>query len=119
MSGKGGPVDPRLTRLVALTTALRQAKLAQLAQGNAEATRVRAQIAALDRPPASDSQTTLAAQAQAEARYRIWSDRRRDALNLALAQAMARTEAAREEAGRALGRDEALKTLINRAAGRR
>lgn len=112
--------DPRLARLAELTAMIRQAETARIARIAAEATHLRRQIADLDRPigsetdPETDPEMALALQAQIEARHRIWSDRKRAALNMSLAQTLARLEASRASAARAVGRDDVIQKLRSR-----
>ena len=104
--------DPRLVALSRLTGALRTAELARLSALVAEADQMRTRIAALELPETAAPDGGLAAHRAAEARYRIWADRKRADLNGALARKMAEIEIAREGAARALGRDEVLGKLL-------
>jgi 2-phospho-L-lactate guanylyltransferase (CobY/MobA/RfbA family) len=111
MTRTGKPVDPRLAALARLGETLHQAELARLSSLMAEARRLRAQVAGLDRPPVADPDLDLVVQQATDARYRIWADRKREDLNTALARKLGTIEEAREKAARAFGRSMVLRRL--------
>ncbi len=110
-----------LRRLKILTDAVRRAEEARLASIVAEETRLSETIRVLDqarshRAAAVAQDIDAAARAGADLLWQGWADRRRIALNRALAQLRARKEAMRQDLQAAHGRDKVTESLQRRAA---
>ncbi|MFD1913605.1 hypothetical protein [Halodurantibacterium flavum] len=107
----------KLAALRSLTTAAREARLAELRRAAAARDATLAMLARIDRRSMVDPGDIAAHCAQAL--YAQWQQNQRRHLNLRLARETAIWLAAKEEAARAFGRDEVLGKLIERAGARK
>lgn len=110
MTGRGVQLAA-LARLTEAAFTAKQAEMAILKQAEAA---LRAKIAALNAPPAARPGDDPATMAGADARWQIWVDQRRRALNSELARLLAGQERLRQDLSRAFGRDQAIRALAER-----
>lgn len=108
-TGTGGA----LTRLCGLADLLFEVRLSELQAASAARAASLDRLADLDlRPQASDLPEIAAA--EVEMRYQNWADHRRADINLVLARQTAAWIEARDAAGQAFGKAQALRGLVQK-----
>ena len=99
-----------LARLSQITQLILDLKLADLRKAAAKRQHSLDLLAGLNHAPVVTDVSLLAAH-QVDLRYRQWADARRAEINLLLARQTADTHLARDAAGHAFGKDQALRSI--------
>lgn len=99
-----------LTRLAQITQLMLDLKLADLRSAAAKRQHSLDLLASLNKVALASDLSPIAAH-QAELRYQHWADVRRAEINLLLARQTAEMHVARDAAGQAFGKDQALRAI--------
>ncbi len=107
-----------LTRLKTLAEMVSETELSRLRQAMEVRQRIEAERAALTAPPPQLPGASPANLAGADGKWRVWRDKRLQALGLQEARAAAEAEVRRKAAARAFGRAQVLRDLEEKSLRR-
>lgn len=103
--------DPRLTGLITIAAALRDAELAQMSRIHARIAELHQRMDGLNRPQLDMDSPDLIAKALAAQSYDAWADQRRREILAEMARLEQERQSRRQAAAKALGRHSALEKL--------